>query len=75
MLDRAEGDIARAADRDASCGAARGNTLRRDRRCAQGEIVHRQSGTLTIGPAEGAGIFVIGKQEGAPAIDLYLVLR
>lgn len=34
-----------------------------------------QSGTLTIGPAEGAGLFVIGKQEGAPAIDLYLVLR
>jgi hypothetical protein len=34
-----------------------------------------QSGTLTIGPAEGAGLFVIGTQEGAPAIDLYLVLR
>jgi hypothetical protein len=34
-----------------------------------------QSGTLTIGPAEGAGLFVIGKQEGAPAIDVHLVLR
>ena len=34
-----------------------------------------QSGTLTIGPAEGAALFVIGKQEGAPAIDLYLVFR
>jgi len=34
-----------------------------------------QSGTLTIGPAEGAGLFVIGKQDGAPAVDLYLVLR
>jgi hypothetical protein len=34
-----------------------------------------QSGTLTFGPAEGVGIFVIGKQEGAPAVDLYLVLR
>jgi hypothetical protein len=34
-----------------------------------------QSGTLTIGPAEGAALFVIGKQEGAPAIDLFLVLR
>ncbi|HEY6201770.1 MAG TPA: hypothetical protein VI056_01890 [Candidatus Limnocylindria bacterium] len=34
-----------------------------------------QSGTLTVGPAEGVGIFVIGKQEGAPAVDLYLVLR
>lgn len=34
-----------------------------------------QSGTLTVGPAEGVGLFVIGKQEGAPAIDLYLVVR
>jgi hypothetical protein len=31
--------------------------------------------TLTIGPAEGAGLLVIGKQDGAPALDLYLVLR
>lgn len=29
---------------------------------------------LTIGPAEGAGLLVIGKQEAAPAIDLHLVL-
>ena len=34
-----------------------------------------QSTTLTVGPAEGAGIFVIGAQEGAPALDLYVVLR
>ena len=34
-----------------------------------------QSTTLTVGPAEGAGIFVIGAQEGAPLIDLYIVLR
>lgn len=33
------------------------------------------STTLTIGPAEGAGLLVIGRQDGAPAIDLYLVLR
>jgi hypothetical protein len=33
------------------------------------------STTLTIGPAEGAAIFVIGKQDGAPVIDLHLVLR
>jgi hypothetical protein len=33
------------------------------------------STTLTIGPAEGVGLLVIGKQDGAPAIDLYLVLR
>lgn len=34
-----------------------------------------QSTTVTVGPAEGAGLFVIGAQEGAPAIDLYLTLR
>ena len=33
------------------------------------------STTLTIGPAEGAAIFVIGKQDGAPVLDLHLVLR
>lgn len=33
------------------------------------------STTLTIGPAEGVGLFVIGRQEGAPAIDLYIALR
>ena len=33
------------------------------------------STTLTVGPAEGVGLLVIGKQDGAPAIDLYLVLR
>jgi hypothetical protein len=33
------------------------------------------STTLTIGPAEGAAIFVIGRQDGAPVIDLHLVLR
>lgn len=34
-----------------------------------------QSGTLTVGPAEGVGLFVIGKQEGAPAVDLFITLR
>jgi hypothetical protein len=33
------------------------------------------STTLTIGPAEGVGILVIGKQPGAPPIDLYLAVR
>jgi len=33
------------------------------------------STTLTVGPAEGVGLLVVGKQDGAPAIDLYLVLR
>ena len=31
--------------------------------------------TLTVGPAEGVGVLVIGHQEGAPPVDLYLVLR
>ena len=34
-----------------------------------------QSGTLTIGPAEGAGLLVIGAQPGAPSVDLYIVFR
>jgi hypothetical protein len=33
------------------------------------------STTMTIGPAEGIGILVIGEQPGAPPIDLYLALR
>lgn len=33
------------------------------------------STTLTIGPAEGAGLVVIGRQDGAPLVDLYLVFR
>ena len=32
------------------------------------------SATLTIGPAEGTAIFVIGKLGGAPVLDLHLVL-
>jgi hypothetical protein len=34
-----------------------------------------QSQTLTVGPAEGATVFVLGKQDGAPLVDLRLVLR
>ena len=34
-----------------------------------------QSSTLTIGPAEGAVIVVLGKQDGAPVIDLHLEAR
>jgi hypothetical protein len=36
-------------------------------------INHSQ--TLTIGPAEGATLLVLGKQDGAPVIDLHLVAR
>lgn len=34
-----------------------------------------QSITVTVGPAEGASMLVIGQQDGAPAVDLYIVLR
>jgi hypothetical protein len=34
-----------------------------------------QSGTLTIGPAEGVVVFIVGAQPGAPAVDLHLYLR
>jgi hypothetical protein len=33
------------------------------------------STTITIGPAEGAALVIIGKQDGAPAVDVHLVIR
>jgi hypothetical protein len=33
------------------------------------------STTMTIGPAEGTALVIIGKQAGAPAVDLHLDLR
>jgi hypothetical protein len=33
------------------------------------------SQTLTIGPAEGTTLAILGKQDDAPAIDLHLVVR
>jgi hypothetical protein len=33
------------------------------------------STTMTIGPAEGIGLIVIGKQDGAPPLDLHLVVN
>jgi hypothetical protein len=46
----------------------------------QGRLGHNQnfinnSTTMTIGPAEGTALVVIGKQGGAPAIDLHLFLH
>ena len=46
----------------------------RDRLAGNQNFIN-QTGTVTVGPAEGAGILVIGAQAGAPAIDLYIVLR
>jgi hypothetical protein len=34
-----------------------------------------QSATLTIGPAEGTALLVVGKQAGAPVVDLHLAVR
>jgi len=34
-----------------------------------------QTGTVTVGPAEGIGLFIIGSQPGAPAVDLFIALR
>ena len=31
--------------------------------------------TLTIGPAEGTALIVLGKQPGAPVVDLHLAAR
>lgn len=33
------------------------------------------STTMTIGPAEGIGLIVIGRQDGAPPLDLHLVVK
>jgi hypothetical protein len=34
-----------------------------------------QSATLTIGPAEGTALLVLGHQDGAPVVDLHLAAR
>lgn len=33
------------------------------------------STTMTIGPAEGAAVVIIGRQDGAPPVDLHLEVR
>jgi len=47
---------------------------------AQGRLGGNQnfinnSTTLTTGPAEGAGLLLVGKQDDAPVIDLHLVFH
>lgn len=47
---------------------------------AQGRLAGNQnlfnySETMTIGPGQGAGLMVIGRQEGAPAVDLHVAAR
>jgi len=44
-------------------------------RLASNENFINQSNTLTIWVAQGTAIFVVGHQEGAPALDLHLEAR
>jgi len=46
----------------------------RDRLAGNQNFIN-QSGTATVGPAEGAYVFIVGGQDGAPAVDLYIALR
>ena len=46
----------------------------RDRLAGNQNFIN-QSGTLTVGPAEGTALFVIGAQPGAPSLDFYITLR
>ena len=44
-------------------------------RLGRNQNFFNNSTTLTIGPAEGAVLIVIGRQDGAPAVDLHLIAR
>ena len=43
-----------------------------ERRVADNNNLINQSITLTIWPAEGVSLIVLGKQEGAPVVDVHL---
>lgn len=46
-----------------------------DGRLGGNQNFFNNSTTMTIWPAEGAVVVIVGKQDGAPALDLHLVLR
>ncbi len=46
-----------------------------DGRLAGNQNFFNNSTTMTIGPAEGAALIILGRQGGAPAIDLHVVLH
>ena len=46
-----------------------------DGRLGGNQNFFNNSTTMTIGPAEGAALVIIGKQANAPAIDLHLDIR
>ncbi|HYM96070.1 MAG TPA: hypothetical protein VET26_02105 [Candidatus Sulfotelmatobacter sp.] len=49
-------------------------TYDQDRLAGNQNFINHSS-TLTIGPAEGAYVFVIGRQDDAPIVDLHVVLK
>jgi hypothetical protein len=46
-----------------------------DGRLGGNQNFFNNSTTMTIGPAEGAALVIIGKQDDAPAVDLHLEVR
>ena len=46
-----------------------------DGRLGGNQNLFNNSTTMTIGPAEGAALVIIGKQDGAPSLDLHLDIR
>jgi len=46
-----------------------------DGRLGANQNFFNSSTTMTIGPAEGAALVIIGKQDDAPALDLHLDIR
>lgn len=45
-----------------------------DGRLGGNQNFFNNSTTMTIGPAEGAAVVIVGKQDGAPPLDLHLVI-
>ena len=45
-----------------------------DGRLGGNQNFFNNSTTMTIGPAEGAAVIIIGRQDGAPPLDLHLVV-
>ena len=46
-----------------------------DGRLGGNQNFFNNSTTMTIGPAEGAALVIIGKQDGVPTLDLHLDIR
>lgn len=46
-----------------------------DGRLGGNQNLFNNSTTMTIGPAEGAALVIIGEQDGAPVVDLHLDVR